>query len=205
MTTAIKLTDSQLVLLSAASRRDDQLLARPKYLRRDALDKLIDASLIEPVIVTATDPAWHEDDGNVRHGYRITAAGLQAIGIEPESPDEAPPSGTFSHPEGSRGDDAAGVRDKIVITLRAGSKRALVLSLLQQEQGASLDDLVQATGWLPHTTRAALSGFRKQGTTIERIQAAGEPSRYRVIASLVSEQATPTVATVAASMVDAGV
>ena len=34
---------------------------------------------------------------------------------------------------------------------------------MQRKTGATLDDLVEATGWLPHTTRAALTGLRKKG------------------------------------------
>ena len=63
---------------------------------------------------------------------------------------------------------------------REGSKQALLVQLLSRAQGASLDDLVAATGWLPHTTRAALTGLRKRGCEIER--AAGEEGRsvYRL-------------------------
>ena len=46
---------------------------------------------------------------------------------------------------------------------RAGSKQAMVIEMLGRERGATLDDLVAATGWLPHTTRAALTGLRKKG------------------------------------------
>ncbi|MDB5677443.1 DUF3489 domain-containing protein [Sphingomonas bacterium] len=48
------------------------------------------------------------------------------------------------------------------------TKTALVLELLQREGGATLAELVNATGWLPHTTRAALTGLRKKGHTIDR-------------------------------------
>ena len=41
------------------------------------------------------------------------------------------------------------------------SKISLVLELLRHEEGAALAELVEATGWLPHTTRAALTGLRK--------------------------------------------
>jgi hypothetical protein len=44
---------------------------------------------------------------------------------------------------------------------REGSKKALVIALLSRDQGAILDEFVAATGWLPHTARAALSGLRK--------------------------------------------
>ena len=51
---------------------------------------------------------------------------------------------------------------------RSGSKQALIISLLQRGGGATLGDLVAATDWLPHTTRAALTGLRKKGYTIEK-------------------------------------
>ena len=42
-----------------------------------------------------------------------------------------------------------------------GSKSAAVIALLQREQGATLAEMIEATGWLPHTTRAALTGLKK--------------------------------------------
>ena len=48
------------------------------------------------------------------------------------------------------------------------TKSAIVLNLLQREDGATLAELIEATGWLPHTIRAALTGLRKKGHTIER-------------------------------------
>jgi len=46
------------------------------------------------------------------------------------------------------------------------SKTELVLALLRREEGATLAELTRATGWLPHSTRAALTGLRKRGHTI---------------------------------------
>jgi DNA-binding IclR family transcriptional regulator len=48
------------------------------------------------------------------------------------------------------------------------SKISVVLDLLRREQGATLAELVEATGWLPHTTRAALTGLRKKGHALEK-------------------------------------
>src|SRR3954454_19593099 len=45
----------------------------------------------------------------------------------------------------------------------APTKQAAVIGLLQREQGATLADLVDATGWLAHTTRAALTRFAPSG------------------------------------------
>jgi hypothetical protein len=43
-----------------------------------------------------------------------------------------------------------------------------------------LQTLVQATGWLPHTTRAALTGLRKRGYTVLLERQDGKPSLYRI-------------------------
>ena len=49
---------------------------------------------------------------------------------------------------------------------RGGTKLARVVELLQRDHGATLDELVTAMDWLPHTTRAALTGLRKRGYTV---------------------------------------
>ena len=41
------------------------------------------------------------------------------------------------------------------------TKTATVVALLGSDGGATLAELIAATGWLPHTTRAALTGLRK--------------------------------------------
>ncbi len=63
---------------------------------------------------------------------------------------------------------------------RSTTKSELVLSLLQRSEGATLAELVEATGWLPHTTRAALTGVRKKGHAVEKSKR-GEVTCYRII------------------------
>lgn len=60
------------------------------------------------------------------------------------------------------------------------TKRAQLITLLERDEGASLDDIVAATGWLPHTTRAALTGLRKSGITLESGKVDGI-RRYRIM------------------------
>ena len=57
-----------------------------------------------------------------------------------------------------------------------------VIALLKRKQGATLDEMVKATGWLPHTARAAMTGLKKKGHTIERGKR-GEVSCYRITKS----------------------
>ncbi len=52
------------------------------------------------------------------------------------------------------------------ISSRGGTKIAQVIVLLERPGGATLAELVAATGWLPHTTRAALTGLRKRGYAV---------------------------------------
>ena len=60
-----------------------------------------------------------------------------------------------------------------------GSKPSIVIDLLARKRGAGLEELASAVGWLPHTTRAALTGFRKRGYAIERELLRDSRLRYR--------------------------
>ncbi len=62
------------------------------------------------------------------------------------------------------------------------TKRDLVLELLRGEGGAPLSAIVEATGWLPHTVRAVLTGLRKKGHDVSRSKIDGE-TRYLVAAA----------------------
>jgi hypothetical protein len=62
----------------------------------------------------------------------------------------------------------------------APSKISEVIALLHCKEGATLAELVAATGWLPHTTRAALTGLRKKGHNIEKAKR-GDATCYRIV------------------------
>ena len=59
------------------------------------------------------------------------------------------------------------------------TKQDQVLELLRREGGAPLGAITEATGWLPHTARAALTGLRKKGHEVTRSKVEGE-TRYSV-------------------------
>ena len=73
------------------------------------------------------------------------------------------------------------------------SKAALLLNLLARPEGASLAQMVAATDWLPHTTRAALTGLKKKGETVTSTKAAGVRT-YRLVTAE-GEQITSPAAT----------
>ena len=64
---------------------------------------------------------------------------------------------------------------------KPGTKADLVISLLTRDAGATMSELIDATGWLPHTTRAALTGLRKKGQTIEKSKR-DDATCYRIAA-----------------------
>lgn len=66
--------------------------------------------------------------------------------------------------------------------LKPASKNSEVVKLLKRKQGATLDEMVKATGWQKHTTRAALTGLKKKGHKIERDKR-GDVTCYRITAS----------------------
>ncbi len=65
------------------------------------------------------------------------------------------------------------------VTKSRETKIGKVIALLGRKEGATLGEMVEATGWLPHTTRAALTGLKKKGHTIERDKR-GDASCYRI-------------------------
>ena len=66
---------------------------------------------------------------------------------------------------------------------RNGSKLAQVIKLLQRRHGATINELIDATDWLAHTTRAALTGLRKRGYSVV-IDRSERGSFYRIEADL---------------------
>ncbi len=60
------------------------------------------------------------------------------------------------------------------------TKTGTIVSLMERKEGATLDDMTGATGWLPHTTRAALTGLRKRGHEIASTKIDGVRT-YRVL------------------------
>ena len=65
---------------------------------------------------------------------------------------------------------------------REGSKSAKVLALLQRAGGATLKELMKATGWQPHSVRGFLSGGvgKKMGLTVNSTKSDDGDRRYSV-------------------------
>jgi Protein of unknown function (DUF3489) len=60
------------------------------------------------------------------------------------------------------------------------TKRAQLIGLLERPEGASVAEIGQRLGWLPHTVRAAITGLRKAGRKVTRTKDADDRSVYRL-------------------------
>ena len=195
-----KLTNTQVAVLTSACQREDGLATRPTSLRPGAAAKvaarLIELGLVREVRAKGDAPAWREDEQGRAYGLKILKVGRAAMPADASAASSlAQADANASAPQdaglqasASSVDDAK--QPAAAEPAKVGSKRALVIGLLQRGEGATIDDLIAATDWLPHTTRAALSGLRKGGLAIERSKTQrGTASVYRIAATAISAAA----------------
>ena len=188
---SIKLTDTQLVMLSAAAQREDRCIGAPPSLKGAAAQKietkLVAAGLAKEIKAKPGAHVWRRDDANGQaYALNLTAAGLKAIAVEDAEAIEGAaglsPTTSGEVPKSDHGAAAGIVAPPTAIAWpREGSKLAAVVGLLRREGGATIDQLADAMGWLPHTTRAALTGLRKRGFGIDRRKPADERAGAYVI------------------------
>jgi hypothetical protein len=300
-----KLSDTQRVILSRAAQHDALLATPPAKLpaaaRQAVLRSMISKGLLQkvPAPREAITLGWRQDEDGARIALRITAAGLAAIGVEPDVPnaelggltpaefeeeqnlaqaaldagidlsldpqDDRPrderngvdpplvigdlangqssepapaemallptapqgdslaafppppsgkaPEGTQRPPVSQHGPigraaalrmaattllaawDAAerdglegaigGLRDALAAAPRAsrqtrdpatprqartGTKQEAVLALLRRDEGTIIAEVIDATGWQPHTVRGFLAGLKRKGVTVDVLE-----------------------------------
>lgn len=181
----MKLTDTQLILLSKAAKRDDRAVQLPSNIDAIAAEKLVSrlagAGLIEEIEAIGTLPVWRLLDDSA-FALRITEAGLKAIGIDdaiaggssqqtnrkspvkrkadtkPSRPVKTNASSKTAKPK------VAAQAKKLAAkasSSRGETKHDQILSLLRRKQGASLEELQKISGWQAHSVRGFLSGTVK--------------------------------------------
>ena len=69
--------------------------------------------------------------------------------------------------------------DSAQIDPKRTTKAGQIVTMLTSARGATIDELIAATGWLPHTTRSALTGLKKKGHIVTSEKLDGV-RRYRI-------------------------
>jgi hypothetical protein len=203
------LTDTQRVVLAAAAARESGLvLPLPTSLGNNrGTHGIILKSLIERKLLTERpaqpgETVWRETEDFVRMTLSIAAAGLEAIGIAAVTETGSLPSDldvTAERIGRSSGDvvEAAAAKQQLASAAtngsnagaatgpRAGSKLAILIGLLRRPAGATIPDLTEATGWLAHSIRGAISGALKKKLSLEvSSEATTDRGRvYRVVSA----------------------
>ncbi len=183
-----KLTDTQLVILSAAARRQDRaVLPLPKSLKvpkaaaTTVLNSLLKKGLVAERPAAVNEPHWRKSKDGGRRALVITEDGLQAIGVEVDKKTSTQSRSAKQKPkQGSRrAERKPCVAKPSPAAGRPGTKQALLIDLLKRKKGATIEAIVETLGWLPHTVRAALTRLRQQDFQIERVRE-DRVSRYRI-------------------------
>jgi Protein of unknown function (DUF3489) len=146
--------------------------------------KLIAESLAKESKAKTGAPIWRRDaESEQAYSLKLSAAGANAVALggAPTEKQE-PKSLAQEHLTDSMDSSAASDMAAKVGTAapREGSKLASVMALLRRSEGATIDVLTKATGWLPHTTRAAITGVRKRGYSVILDRSAEGASVYRL-------------------------
>jgi Protein of unknown function (DUF3489) len=157
----------QLVLNTAAQRSDGSVLPLPPDLnvrgaaRKQLIAGLLSAGLLMEEHARSEQPVWRQDaDGQplaLLLAPQSTAVTRAPIPTNSELAARA---------EGPGSEDGHVIRSVASANSPRG-KLGLVLEAIATDTGSTIDELVALTGWLPHTTRAAITGLRKRGFPIQ--------------------------------------
>ena len=167
------------ILESAATRADGSILPLPPQIKGIAILNVIKALTRKGLVIYEGTTA------------NITEEGLRAIGASAPIPSPTVAESTSVAPDLPATPDSTHnapvaptvVEEKPPVTprQRPETKQAKLIAMLNRSEGATLDQIIEATGWQRHTIRGAISGTlrKKLGLTIlsERIEG---QSLYRI-------------------------
>ena len=174
-----KLTETQTIILSAGAQRPDNIaLPLPKGLAgaaaKMAVSKMIEHGWLQEVDANLrrNEPLWRETGDGPGTTLVVTDAGLLAIGIEP-----VVVKTVVAIRKHAAETPAPMVATAAQRKQRAGTKQGMLIEMLRRPEGASIAEIVVATGWMGHSARGAISGVLKKKlalpVTAEKIEGRG--------------------------------
>jgi ribosomal protein L24 len=169
--TQIQLSDAQAVILSTACAREDgAIFPVTAGLKGGAVGNvcksLLKQGLIEEIAATDLNTVWRHDEERGPITLRATPLAYSTLGITDEQTDTRQAE-TLTAP----------------VQRRKGTKQETLIEMLRAEGGATIDEIVEATGWQAHTVRGAMSGAlkKKLGLTITSEKIEGRGRTYMIV------------------------
>jgi hypothetical protein len=176
------LSDTQLVVLSAACQRPDRSVyplttKLPGGAAAKVLGSLLKQNLIKEVQAKREETVWREDRKRGRLTLRATPAAFKALGIDETSGEAESAAESKAKPTGSGKSGKSKARGT-----RADSKQAKLIAMLKSAKGATIDEIVKALDWQPHTVRGAIAGAlkKKLGLNVLSEKVEGRGRVYRI-------------------------
>lgn len=184
-----KLTDAQAIILSrAATRLGNLAMPLPQGLHGAAAQKAVTAMIsrgwLEEVgaDIRRGEPLWRETGDGHCTTLIAAEAGLEAIGIEPDAASAVASARKAKTRTTAEPAVTIATDTPKPVAIRAGTKQAQIIALLQRPKGASIAEIVEATSWQAHTARGMISGAlkKKLGLPISGDKVAGTGKAYRL-------------------------